>query len=266
MIRIRFTNATTAAALLLLVLPLHALATRLQVSPEAPLAAHLGAALLLILHIGGGAVGLTAGTVAVIARKGSRVHRAAGKVFFIAMLVCYVVAAGVAPFLTDGQRPNFVAAVLSVYLLLSGISAARRRAFQAGKWEISGLLVALAIIGMGALFMVMGMNHPSGTVDGTPPQAFILFMAIGTLAAAGELKVIIRRTLDNHARTIRHLWRMGASFFIASASLFLGQAQLFPQWFNQSFLPAALSFAPIVVALFWIARLKVLRYKTMAAA
>jgi hypothetical protein len=44
-------------------------------------------ALAFILHIGAGAIGLASGTVAALARKGGRVHRRAGTVFVISMLV-----------------------------------------------------------------------------------------------------------------------------------------------------------------------------------
>ena len=48
--------------------------------------------LAFVLHIGGGAVGLVSGAIAIFARKGSRVHRAAGNVFFASMLVMAVFA------------------------------------------------------------------------------------------------------------------------------------------------------------------------------
>jgi hypothetical protein len=41
---------------------------------------------LLILHILGGTIGLLSGTFAISVRKGSRLHRASGNVFTIAML------------------------------------------------------------------------------------------------------------------------------------------------------------------------------------
>jgi uncharacterized membrane protein len=41
---------------------------------------------LLILHILGGTIGLLSGTFAIAVRKGSRLHRASGNVFTIAML------------------------------------------------------------------------------------------------------------------------------------------------------------------------------------
>ena len=48
------------------------------------------------------------------------------------MFVTYLIGAGVAPFLETGQRPNFVAGVLALYLLTSGVMAAMRRDFRAG--------------------------------------------------------------------------------------------------------------------------------------
>ena len=44
------------------------------------------------LHIGGGTIGLFAGTVAAFARKGGRLHRRAGTVFTISMLIMAVFA------------------------------------------------------------------------------------------------------------------------------------------------------------------------------
>lgn len=231
-------------------------AATLEVSLDAPGWVHIGAALLLYLHIGGGCVGLLAGTAAVVARKGSRTHRWAGKIFFVSMFVAYLIGGGVAPFLNEGQRPNFIAAVLALYLLVTGILAVKRKNFKAGIAEKIGLIVASAITSMGLLFMYMGANSESGTVDGSPPQAFLLFTIVGGFAAIGEIKVILQRTLSNTARIMRHLWRMCLSFFIASGSLFLGQPQLFPVWFNGSVLQFMLALAPLIVALIWLIKMK----------
>ncbi len=231
-------------------------AARLEVSLDAPLLAHMGAALLLYLHIGGGTVGLASGFTASFSEKGAVLHRMAGKVFLVSMFVTYLIGAGVAPFLTEGQRPNFVAGILALYLLISGVAAARRQTFDAGQVEIIGLVAAVAITGMGLLFMAMGARNETGTVDGSPPQAFLIFTIAGSAAAFGELNVLVRRRLSEQARIARHLWRMCASFFIASGSLFLGQPQFFPDWFNQSLLPLALAFFPIGVLLVWMTRVR----------
>lgn len=236
--------------------PATALADNLEAGPGDPLWMHLGANALLWTHIAGGAIGMVTGVVALASRKGQRVHRAAGSVFFFAMFAAYAIGAGVAPFLESGQRPNFVAGIMALYLLISGAVAARRRDAQAGAPEIIGLMVALSITAAGLIFMRMGAASPSGTVDGSPPPAFLLFVVAGVFAAAGELNVLLRKRLSNTARIARHLWRMCFSLFIASGSLFLGQQQVFPKALRDSSLLYVLALAPLPVMLFWLGKVR----------
>lgn len=237
-------------------LPSIALADTLKARPGDPGWMHLGASALLWAHIAGGAIGMITGVVALAARKGQRVHRAAGSVFFMAMLMAYAIGAGVAPFLETGQRPNFIAGIMALYLLVSGTVAARRRDAKAGAWEVIGLIVALSITAAGVILMRMGAASPSGTVDGSPPQAFFLFTIAGTFAAAGELNFLVRRQLSNVARIARHLWRMCFSLFIASGSFFLGQQQVFPKTLQDSVLLLVLALAPLPVMLFWLGKIR----------
>ncbi len=241
-----------AAALL----PQVALAGNLEAAPGDPAWMHLGANALLWAHIAGGAIGMVTGVVALASRKGQRVHRAAGSVFFLAMFMAYAIGAGVAPFLDTGQRPNFVAGVMALYLLVSGAMAARRRDVKAGAPEVIGLIIALSITAAGVIFMRMGAASPSGTVDGSPPQAFFLFTIAGAFAAAGELHVLLRKTLSNTARIARHLWRMCFSLFIASGSFFLGQQQVFPEALRDSVLLYAVALSPLPVMLFWLGKVR----------
>jgi hypothetical protein len=238
------------AALLLLASPAHA--ARLQVHPDAPLWTRVGVDVLLWLHIGGGAAGIATGAVALASRKGGRIHRSAGKMFFGVMLFCYVVATGVAPFLHVEQRTNTIAGLMALYLLLSGWSTSQRPDVKAGPQQAAGLIVALGIAGAGALFMQMGANSTTGTVDGAPPQAFVIFMLIGLFAAAGEINVLARRTIGGSARLARHLWRMCSSLFIASGSFFLGQAQFLPDWVRSSMLNVVMALAPLVAMLVYL--------------
>ncbi|NDC57612.1 MAG: hypothetical protein EBZ50_02025 [Alphaproteobacteria bacterium] len=241
-----------AAALM----PSIAFADTLQAGPNDPVWMHLGANALLWAHIVGGAIGMVTGVVALASRKGRQLHRAAGSVFFLAMFMAYAIGAGVAPFLETGQRPNFVAGVMALYLLISGAAAARRRDVKAGAPEIIGLIVALAITAAGVIFMRMGAASPSGTVDGSPPQAFLLFTIAGVFAAAGELHVLLRRQLSNVSRIARHLWRMCFSLFIASGSFFLGQQQVFPEDMQDSVLLSVAALAPLPVMLFWLGKVR----------
>ena len=236
--------------------PSLALAENLEARPGDPAWMHLGANTLLWAHIAGGAIGMVTGVIALAARKGQRVHRAAGSVFVVAMFTAYAIGAGVAPFLDTGQRPNFVAGVMALYLLVSGALAARRRDATAGAPEVIGLVIALSITAAGVIFMQMGAASPSGTVDGSPPQAFFLFTIAGAFAAAGELHVLLRKTLSNTSRIARHLWRMCFSLFIASGSFFLGQQQVFPEALRDSVLLYAIALSPLPVMLFWLGKVR----------
>ncbi len=227
----------------------------LQVPAAAPWWAHLGADTILVLHILGGTLGILTGFVAIAVSKGQQLHRVAGKVFFAAMFISYLLAAMVAPFLNSGQRPNSVAALLALYLLFSGVSAARRRTFTASWRERAGLVVAVFVTTMGMWFAATGLQSESGTVDGSPPQAFAIFILTGFAATLGELRVLKQGGLSPRDRQKRHLWRMCMSFFIACGSFFLGQPQVFPGWFNASFLPHLLTLAPLAAMVFFLIRL-----------
>lgn len=84
------------------------------------------ATLARILHIVAGSLSLAAGAVALATRKGSRPHRAAGKVFLVAMLTIAATAVVLAL-----VRPNpflFFLGVFSCYLAVWGrVALARKR-------------------------------------------------------------------------------------------------------------------------------------------
>jgi uncharacterized membrane protein len=218
---------------------------------------HWGATALLWGHIGGGAFGILSGAVALAARKGARVHRAAGAVFLAAMFVCYSIAFAVAPFLDEGRITNTIAAASALYLLVSGVSTARTREIARSRWHGFGLLIALAIVAVCLWFQYLGSKTPEGSIDGSPTQALFLFIVAGSVAAAGEAHVLMRGKLPENARIARHLWRMCFSLFIASGSFFLGQMQVMPEWLQGQPILFVLALAPLAMLLFWIIRIRI---------
>ena len=210
---------------------------------DAALWARFGAAALLVLHIGGGGIGIVSAAAALAFRKGSRPHRMAGKVFFLAMLVSYTVATSVAPFLNTGQRTNTIAGILALYLLLTGWRAGRKRDFRTGRYEYLGLGVAVTICCASLLFAQTGAKDS---------EIFILFAVVSAVAAAGELNAIVRLTISGAARLGRHLWRMCFSLFIASGSFFLGQQPIMPEWIRGSPILFVCALAPLAAMLFWL--------------
>lgn len=88
------------------------------------------------LHILGGAIAMAAGLVAVCARKGGRLHRSAGDVFVVAMVVMAVFAA-VLGVLRPGQVINVFIAAFTLYLVATAWLTARRRETAAGTPRIA---------------------------------------------------------------------------------------------------------------------------------
>jgi len=213
----------------------------LHISPDSHVLVHAAAAAVLYLHVGAGTVGLLAGAAAFVFRKGSRLHRQAGNVFVIAMLVMSAIGATVAPFLPTPERASVIAGVLTFYLVLSSWAAVKRKLGQIGAFDYGLLLTAIAVVGFSAYLKGLAAESPNGKLDGQPAAAFVMFMIIGSLAAVGDLRLILQRGVSGAVRLARHLWRMTAALFIAANALFLGQPQVFPKalqgWL---FLPALL--------------------------
>ena len=224
----------------------------LVISPEAPLALHVAAKAILVLHIGGGVLGIASGAVALLTRKGERIHRAAGNVFFLAMLTMAAIAVCVAPFLPDDPWTNTTAAVFTLYLVGTGWATVKRPEGAIGAFERLAIVVPLGIVTMGAW---VALARPAATEAGgfTTVYAFAVFSA---LAAVCDLKLIARRSLRSERRIARHVWRMCLGMFIATGSLFLGQQQVFPEALRGT---AALTAPPLLVLaalLFWMLKVR----------
>jgi uncharacterized membrane protein len=207
----------------------------------------------VIFHALAGAAGIGSGAIALFTRKGGRVHRTAGTVFFIAMMTAAATAIWLA--YTIGDTGFMVSGVLILYLLATGWMTARRRPGQTGRFEIVAFL--LAAIGAAASFYFWIQSVQAGTalLGGIP--AFI-FSVVASLAAAADLSVILRRGLSGKQRIARHLWRAHVGLFAAVGSFFPGQLQFFPE-FIQQVRPVILLFIPsfliIALMLFWLARI-----------
>lgn len=256
-IRLALASLALVGGILVLATPAHA--ARLQVAPDAPPWMHGGADILLWLHIGGGAAGIVSGLIALASRKGGRLHRAVGRVFFWAMLISYGVAASVAPFMHVEQRTNTFAGLLALYLLLSGWASVQAKDVKAGPVAIAGLVAALAIAGTAVFFVMTGAGMTIGVGEGRPDPVFFLFAGVGVIAALGEAHVLVRGSITGPARLARHLWRMCLSLFIASGSLFLGQMQLLPDWVIASRLNMALALTPLIAMLAYLVLVRIPR-------
>jgi uncharacterized membrane protein len=214
------------------------------------------------LHIGGGAVGLVSGTVAVIARKGARLHRKAGTVFVISMTVmavfgCYL------GFVMPDQRVNVFISVFALYLIATAWLAATRRDGAVGLYEKIALLVGVCLC---APFVILSFQLALGLTplfkSAVPFKGPVLiaiygFTSVLVVAALGDARVVLAGGISGVSRISRHLWRMCLGLTLAAGSGFTnGFARLLPGPYHVPpafFLP---QFIPLCLLIFWMIRVR----------
>jgi uncharacterized membrane protein len=226
----------------------------LHVDPHAPVMVRDAAMALLYAHVGGAFVGLVAGGLALLARKGRRWHRLSGDVFCFAMLTMSGVGALVAPFLPEGQAPNTLMGAFTFYLVATGWAAVRRRPGEVGRFEIgaAGFAGLLAAGGVAYAWINAGGSHPLPSPEGPVIDVFALVVS---LAAGLDLLVVRAGGLAGAARITRHLWRMTLALLIAAVS-FAGQPKAIPPILRDSPLVLAPALAVLVALIYWLARVR----------
>ena len=228
----------------------------LQVSAGSSWLVRGAAALILIVHISGAGIGLLSGAAALLFRKGGRLHRIAGNVFFVSMLTMCAVGACVAPFLPQPQWSSVFVAVLTAYLVVTSWVTIRRKTGGAGPFEIGALLVASSVALACYTSGLMAALRPTHLPSDGPTAAYFVFGTIAALAAALDLRLILRRGVFGVQRITRHIWRMCVALLIAAFSFFLGQQQIFPASVRGSPLLFVPEIAVLGVMLFWLVRVR----------
>jgi uncharacterized membrane protein len=207
-----------------------------------------------MLHITSGSLGVLAGFTAVFLRKGSRQHGIAGNVFVAAMMSLAISATFLA--IPKGQVTNVLGAALTFYLVTTAWATVRRTGGETGTFEWLALLLALAVGGVEITFGAEAALSTTGLKYGYPAAIYLVFGMVALLAAAGDIRLLLRGNIAGRQRLARHLWRMCFALFIASSSIFIARPQLFPPIFQKSGLLAFLSFLPLLLLIFWSIRIR----------
>jgi hypothetical protein len=224
-----------------------------------------------VLHIGGGGIALLAGIVAVFARKGGRLHRRAGTVFFGAMLVMASFAAWLAV-TVPGQIVNLIIAGFTTYLVTTAWMTVRRGPGAIGLPERIGLAVSLLIC---APFVLLSLELALGLapfiksavpLTGPIRIAIWAFTLVIVCAAIADARVVLAGGVAGASRIARHLWRMCLGLTLASGSAFTnGFARFLPGPYHVPtifFLP---QFLPLILMVYWLFRVRFSPWRGAAA-
>ena len=201
------------------------------------------------VHIAAGLTALLLGAAAIAAGKGGRLHARTGTGFAAAMILLGLTAAIL--YRMKEVPETGIGGLMVCYFVATSWVAAKRRDGRTGKFEIGACAAAFLLAG---LMIWSGLTGGANTPVGSG-QVFAL-AAFFLLAGALDLKLILRRRMTAAQRIGRHLWRMCFAFFFATGSFFLGQQDVMPAALRGSPLLFLLAFAPFVVMLFFLARLR----------
>jgi len=226
----------------------------------------MGFSPILVLHISAGMVGILSGTAAMSFRKGPARHAQAGKVFVMAMLTM----AGSAVYLAlmKHQPNNVGGGILTFYLVGTAWLTARRRDGETSIFDWAALLVPLAIGIGGWINGLEALHSRSGSKYGVPAGMHLFMGCVCLLAAAGDVRMLVRGGVFGLQRISRHLWRMCFGLFIATGSFFLGQgSKVFPASVLKTGVLLVPAVLPLLLLIFWMIRVRFTNaYKRMPIA
>jgi uncharacterized membrane protein len=218
--------------------------------------------LAFIFHIGAGTLALISGAVAIFVRKGGRLHRTAGTVFFFAMLVMAVFA-GYLAVVRPGQIVNLFISIFTLYLVVTGWLTVQRKDGETGAAEKAALAVAILL---SAPFVILSFqlafHLPLLVTSAVPLKGPVLvaiygFTAVLVIAAIGDARVAFGGGIAGAPRIARHLWRMCVGLTLATGSAFTnGLARFLPGPYHVPlafFLP---QFVPLALLIYWMVRVR----------
>jgi hypothetical protein len=191
---------------------------------------------VLVVHVCCAAIGLLSGFTAMLFRKGSGLHGAAGTIFFISML-CATGAGAIVAGILRPNSANLMGSTLTFYLVATAWVAAKRREKKVGVFDFGALLWVLAIGIAGTTWGIEAVRSTTGTKDHYPAPFFFVFGSIALLFAASDVRMIVRRGVFGAQRIARHLFRMCMALLFALLSFYPGQPRFFPKALRETNLP-----------------------------
>jgi hypothetical protein len=219
------------------------------------------------IHIIAGLVAILAGAMAMIAAKGSPLHRKAGTLFTISMLIMTGSAAIVSFFLRTDHVTGVVALV-TAYLVGTSWLVVKRKVEDSYRL-LAGLALAAVIVGVYSLSLWFNFVEDPKTLitKNSPPQALVFFGIVSLLCAALDVRLLRVGQIAGAQRLVRHLWRMCFAMLIATGSFFAGQMQVFPAIVrNSTLLGLPILLIPVLLVilttLYWLVRTLVKRKRT----
>lgn len=206
-----------------------------------------------VFHIFAGTLALLGGAVSFTVRKGSPLHKFAGQLFVVSMLVMALTGAGLA--WQHNELQNLVAGLVTFYLVATAFLTVRpvKPSHNYLDWSLMGYGVLTG--GYAVFTAISHLNRGITSLDGNPVQVMLFFGGITLVGTLFDLRFIRQGRLPHSWRLVRHVWRIGLAMLIATVSFFLGQSQVIPEPLRHWLALLTPVILVLVLTLYWLIRL-----------
>jgi hypothetical protein len=171
--------------------------------------------------------------------------------------------------ITRHQPNNIGGGILTFYLIGTAWLTARRKDGETSRLDWVALLIPLVNGILGWMAGVDALRSATGSKYGVPAGMHLFLGTVMLLAAAGDVRMLVRGGVFGAKRIARHLWRMCFGLFIAAGSFFFGPSNrplrllstvglgkyLSPALFSTT-LYLILTILPLILLIFWLVRVR----------
>jgi uncharacterized membrane protein len=218
--------------------------------------------LLTYLHILTGTVALVSGALSFAVTKGGNLHRKFGLTFVLSMIV--MATSGALLAFISKETLNMVAGLVTFYLVTTVFLTVHPPKKQA-RIVHSVLMILGFVIGIYAIWIgLISLHNGKDSIDGKPTQVIMVFGSISLLAAISDIRLITKARLTRKSQLVRHVWRIGFTMFIATASFFLGQSQVLPEAIRHGVTLTAPVLLVLCLTNYWLIRVSIWGLKRRA--
>lgn len=167
-------------------------------------------------HVGFGFLAVAGAITALLARKGSTLHKQGGWVFAIPMVVAALTALVFEVEFDEARPLAVIMAVATMYLLATGILSLRNGWRYAPVAEKLLVVVPMALFAFSALFLSRSIQ--AGALAQIPGPA--LYAGVFLALFIGDARLMLSRPTERLRWVKRHLFRMLLAFAFAIRALF----------------------------------------------
>ncbi|MCG6202183.1 hypothetical protein [Psychromonas antarctica] len=201
--------------------------------------------------------------MALLLRKGSFLHKVAGRLFMISIILMVPIISAETWLSPCSISPLGILFVFFItYLVTSAWSTIYHPEGKLVTLDKIAPLVALGIFIAGLILGFDATSNPSETESSHIKEAYFFFSAIAFIAMLLDANNLKKVGVRGNHRVVRHVWRMCCAMFFAVSTLFTGPGSIvFPESLRGNPLLSIPELLVVLLAAYWIYRLIFLKQR-----